>query len=244
MDWLATFCADLIYLDTRIHADYFAELFYADKKKFFYSLVGADDKMFRPQSGQNHPDDKFIVEFHGKFIPLQGIEFIVEAAKLLEDDSEIIFKIIGNGQTYRMVLEKAQQLKVTNITFIDKVPYQEIPNLIHEADVCLGIFGKTPKTQRVIPNKLYEAVAMGKPVITARTPAIAGVFTDRVNMLFCEVANAEDLAEKIRELKNNPALTKMIGRNVYELYQAKLTPRIIGQDLCKVLLNAVEAEKK
>ncbi|PIZ72685.1 MAG: glycosyl transferase family 1, partial [Candidatus Portnoybacteria bacterium CG_4_10_14_0_2_um_filter_44_20] len=168
LEWLACKVSDMVFLDTDKHVDYFVEIFKADRNKFIRVFVGADDTTFVPEESKGGDND-FIVNFWGKYIPLQGIQYIVRAAKILEEDSEIKFNILGRGQTYREIRELASNLNIKNINFIDGVPYEAIPKFIGEADVCLGLFGNTAKTQRVIANKVYETIAMAKPVISADT---------------------------------------------------------------------------
>jgi len=112
-----------------------------------------------------------------------------------------------------------------------------VPKYIKKADICLGIFGDTQKTQRVIPNKVYEAIAMKKPVITADTPAVRELFTDRKNILFCKTADPEDLAEKILELKNNEDIREKIAKGGYEIFKKYATPIVIGKKLKRDIYN-------
>lgn len=230
MEYLACRMSDKILLDTNNHIDYFVEIFKADRNKFIRVFVGADDSMFFPKSISKKQGD-FIVNFWGKYIPLQGVPYIIRAAKILEKDPEIKFNILGRGQTYKEARELASELNIKNINFIDKVPYAEIPEFISEADICLGLFGDTPKTQRVIANKVYEAIAMGKAVISADTPGMRELFEDRKNILFCKTADAEDLAAKILELKNNQALKNSIADGGHKLFESFTTPCIIVKNL-------------
>ena len=180
---------------------------------------------------------KFLVVFWGSFIPLQGIQYIVRAAKILEKYSNIQFSIIGKGQTYSDVNCLAKKLDLINIEFLGRLPNKEIPDYIARADVCLGIFGDTEKTQRVIPNKVYEAIAMKKPVITADTPAARELFADGKNILFCKIANPQDLAKKILKVRNNPSLREKVAENAYQLFNKKGTSRVLGKKLKDILLN-------
>ena len=74
---------------------------------------------------------------------------------------------------------------------------------------------------------------MRKPVITQDTPAIRELFTDRKNILLCNVADAEDLAEKIRLLYADATLRAQIATGGYEVYQTHGTPKIVGAQLLK-----------
>lgn len=182
-------------------------------------------------------ETKFLVVFWGSFIPLQGIQCIVRAAKILEKYSNIRFSIIGKGQTGPDIRRLAEKLSLINTEFLGLVANRDLPDYINRADICLGIFGDTEKTQRVIPNKVYEAIAMKKPVITADTPAARELFTNRKNILFCKTADPKDLTKKILEIKNNPVLGKKIAEDAHILFNRKATPRILGKELKSVLLN-------
>jgi glycosyltransferase involved in cell wall biosynthesis len=180
-------------------------------------------------------ENKFLVEFHGNFIPLQGVEYIVMAAKILEHDEDIKFKIIGAGYSYPKSRALSEELVLKNIDFLGKMPLEQIPKYLAEADICLGNFGDTGKTQRIISNKVYEAAAMGKPIISADVPAMREIFEDRKNILFCRHADPQDLADKILELRNNVELRKQIAQGAYELFQKCATPKIIVKNLLKDL---------
>ncbi|KKQ92981.1 MAG: Glycosyl transferase group 1, partial [Candidatus Woesebacteria bacterium GW2011_GWB1_39_10b] len=234
MDWLCCKIASRILLDTNAHINYFAETFHINKSKFIRSFVGASDDIFYPMIAQeNH--ERFNVLFFGNFIPLQGVQFIIRAAKLLEHDTNINFNIIGSGQTYHQARVLANDLRSRNITFHERQPMHELTRSIARADVCLGIFGETGKTQRVIPNKVYEAIAMKKPMLTADTPAIRELFIDHENILLCRAADPEDLANKIRILLHDTDLCEHISAGAYKIYQANCTPAIIGTKLLGAL---------
>jgi len=180
-------------------------------------------------------NNKFLIVFWGYFIPLQGVEYIIKAAKLLEKHQDIQFQIIGKGQEYGKILDFVNKLSIKNINLLGRVSYEALPDYIEKADICLGIFGDTQKTLRVIPNKVYEAIAMKRPVITADTPAARELFTDRENILFCKTADPEDLAKKILELKNNKDLREKIVEGGYKIFKKSATPKIIGKELLKNL---------
>lgn len=175
--------------------------------------------------------DSMVVGFWGKFIPLQGVPVIVRAAKILAAEKGIFFELIGSGQTFQESSELAKQLGLTNLEFTGLLAFEDLPARLKNFDVGLGIFGATPKTQRVIPNKIYEALALAKPVITAATPAIEELFTDRQNILLCQTADPADLAAKILLLKNDPVLRQSIAHSGYRLYQEQCRPAVIGKQL-------------
>lgn len=243
--------ADLALLDTNAHIDFFVSEFGLPKEKFRRIFVGTDSDIFYPRDFEK-TEDKFLVypvrsregsqrasasfgvHFHGHYIPLQGVKYIIQAAKILEKEN-IIFNLIGCGQTFENDRRLAKELKLKNVNFIEPVPYAKLPDYMARADVCLGIFGDSPKTDLVIPNKVYEALAMGKPVITANTSAIRELLTDRVNILLCPKADPKSLAEKILFIKNNQDFAKKTAQNGRRIFEQKLKEEILAAELIKYI---------
>lgn len=226
-DWFSGLLADRMLLDTNAQIEYFSKTFILNKLKFIRVFIGTDDSVFR--TGQDKTrEGEFLVNFHGNFIPLQGVQYIIEAAHILKNEP-IKFRLIGDGQTHDEAVSKARGL--SNVEFLEKVPFNEMPRYISEADVSLGIFGDTDKASRVIPNKVYEAIALGKAVISGESPAIRELFTDRKDILLCQMANGPDLARKIMEIKNNNELCHNIAAGGRDLFKREATPAIIGKRL-------------
>lgn len=230
---LACWLANKIILDTSAHINYFVKKFKISEKKFAKLLVGTDDLIFYPRKGKKI-SASFIVHFHGSFIPLHGIEYIIKAAKLLEDQ-DIIFNLVGSGQTYPEMVGLAQSLNLTKVNFLEPLQPPKLAELMARADLCLGIFGSTDKAKRVIPCKVYDALAMAKPVLTGDSPAIRELLHDQENVLLCQLADPEDLAAKIKELKNNQELRQKIAQNGYSIFLEKSRPQILAKDLLKII---------
>ena len=97
----------------------------------------------------------------------------------------------------------AHELGVSNVEFVGMLPADEIPSEIARASVCLGIFGTSEKASRVIPHKVFECLAVGRPVVTADTPAVRAAFRDG-ELALTTLGSPDSVAEKLRELVNNP----------------------------------------
>lgn len=221
IDEISCRLADFIIIETDSYIDYYCEEFKIPREKYFKIPLGADETNFfqRQQKVQKKDPNLLKLLFYGKFIPLQGISYIIKAAKILEKNKDVEFEIIGSGQLSNNIRNLAAKLDNKNIKFIDWINYRELPEHILDADVCLGIFGSTPKAQRGVPIKVYEALAMKKPVITGDTPAAREVFTDKVNAILCEIGNPEALADSIILLKENRELRANIAESGYKLFQ-------------------------
>jgi len=234
-DWLSCRLADKLLLDTQAQIDYFVKSFKLPPDKFVRIFVGSDEEFFFPQKKEKE-NNTFLVHFHGHLIPLHGIEYILKAAKILEKEN-IEFRIIERGQLHQKAHSLAQEFDLKNIRFLKPVPYYCLKEYINQGDVGLGIFGLTPKANRVIPNKIFEILACGKPLITAETSAAKELLSDKINCLFCRAGDEKDLAQKILQLKNNHQLREKIAQNGYQLFLDKLTPEKLGQELKEVLTN-------
>lgn len=231
LEWFSLILAHRIIVDTNAHREYFSRSFHLNPNKFRRIFIGSDDDVFCPkQVGTS----EFIVHFHGALSPLQGVDYIVRAAKILERE-KIIFQIIGDGQSSDSIRQLVRDLDVRNVRLLGHIPYEQLMNYISRASISLGLFGKASQAQRAIPNKVYEALAARSPIITSRTPGAQELLTDKKDVLFCEAGSAEDLARAILEIRNNGKMREDIARNGYDLFKSRLTPVFVGRDLVDVL---------
>ncbi|NCN07243.1 glycosyltransferase family 4 protein [Candidatus Falkowbacteria bacterium] len=233
IDWLSCLLANKILLDTNEHIKYFVKTFNINKSKFHRIFIGADETIFYPRE-KNNKEDKFVIHFHGTYIPLQGIKYIIDAANILKNEN-IVFNLIGSGQQFKEMEKYITDLKINNINLTKFVPIEEVAEYISKSDMCLGIFGDTDKAKRVIPNKLYECIAMKKPVLTASSDAILEKFDNYDNILLCNIADSNDLAAKILELKNNHDLLDKIAENGYSLFTKEFSSEVLGKKLIDII---------
>lgn len=235
--------ADRVWADTGEHLRYFHEKFHVPLQKLCVVPVGVDDEVFypRPDSAKK---EGFVVTFLGSYVPLHGLEHILGAASLLKRDSEIRFKLIGNGQTFEHIRDLHHRENLHNVELIPPVPYRRIPEVLSDADICLGIFGGTDKARRVIPNKVYQALAMRKPVITGESPAVREAFESRVHLLTCKMADPTSLAHVIRSLLNTPDLRRRLASQGHELVMKKFSRKAIGEKIKGILEQVIEGKSK
>lgn len=245
LDWLSMKLADVVLFDTNAHIKYASSAFGIKVEKFRRIWIGAQTNVFSPHLPEQIDETlnkTFSVLFFGTFIPLQGIEYIVVAAKQLLGEN-VIFSIIGSGQMKEKIKQFAEKLEVKNVIFVDRIPQKELPKKISEADVCLGIFGNTKKAQRVIPNKVYECLAMKKPVITADTPAMRELLRDK-DVLFVKIADSVSLANGILCLKNDKKTMARLAQNGYDTLIACASPKVLGGELRDIIQQLLKNEEK
>ena len=229
--------ADLVLLDTDAHIDYFVDTFSLPRRRFARVFVGAvePDVNGDPASRKLVEDTKFQVVFIGKFTPLHGLPFMLEAAQRLRDEPDIVFHFIGSGQLSDEMHETARRLALDNVRFTDWVPYENIPRYLRGPGVCLGIFGTTEKAARVIPGKVFVALAMGKAVITADSPAIRELLTDGENAVLCRRGDPDALASVIRRLYEDRDLLEQIAEGGHRVFRERASVEQVGRSASAVL---------
>ncbi|MHA1264825.1 MAG: glycosyltransferase [Candidatus Helarchaeota archaeon] len=233
-DLLNLKCADCIILDTYEHIKYFKELFPLNDKAFERVFVGSDESKSFPQKVAKNTE-KFLIFFYGSYIPLHGIEYIIRAAKILEKEKDILFRLAGWGQKYNYIQTLTKSLKIKNIEFLPPLPYAQYNLQMNMADICLGIFGTSRKAKSIIPHKVFDALATAKPIITGDSPAIRELLKNEVNCLLCKMGSPKSLAEAMTFLKEDPSLRKKIAKNGYSLFRKRLSLKPIGRSILSIL---------
>lgn len=227
--------SDLILADTQAHKEYFCQKYGLPSKKIEVLPVGFDDGLFRPFAAEDK-ESRFTVLFYGSFLPLHGVDCILEAAKIVSsEEPSIQFRLVGSGQTLPLASSLASKLGLNNVIFEDWLPQSELPHTIASSDICLGIFGRTEKAERVVPHKIFQSMGMRKPVITARTLAVEEFFSHRENIFLIQESRPDLLAQAVIELKRDKDLREAIAEKGYHLVSQKFSPGAIGRTLIKIL---------
>ncbi|MCH2547226.1 MAG: glycosyltransferase [Alphaproteobacteria bacterium] len=191
-EWMACKMADIVVLDTEAHANYIARIFHIPKNKITFIAVGAEEKYFFPAL-HNQKNTPFHVLFYGQCIPLHGMETILQAIERNQHHPQrdmLRWTLIGSGQEANKLKAQFATQSFTNCTWLPWVEYSKLHRYIHDADICLGIFGASEKAAQVIPNKVYQALACGKPVITRSSPAMATVSLPHITTIAAQDADA------------------------------------------------------
>ncbi|MGH2921428.1 MAG: glycosyltransferase, partial [Gaiellaceae bacterium] len=191
--------ADLVVADTHANADFLAEVGQIPRSKVEVCFVGAEDRLFH--AGWR-PDEPFRALFVGKLIPLHGVDTILAAARLAP---EIPFRVVGSGQ-----LEQLLDKRPDNVQWVPWVNYEDLPRELWGAGCALGIFGTSGKTMRVIPNKAFQALACGTPLVTADTPAASELLADERDALLVPPGDPAALAEAVRRVAADPELAQRL----------------------------------
>jgi glycosyltransferase involved in cell wall biosynthesis len=229
LDRAAFRAADMVVLDTQANAAYVADL--AGIEEPYVCYVGAEERLFRKSW---RLPERFSVLFVGKFIPLHGVEVIVEAARLLPN---IPFRIVGGGQTEWLLRNPPP-----NVEHLPWIEYEDLPREYARASCALGIFGATGKAGRVIQNKAFQALAVGTPLITASTAASRELLRDERDALLTE-PTPEALAAAIERLHEDTALAERIGAEGRRTFEREASESVLGEKWRTLVENAIRRQR-
>jgi glycosyltransferase involved in cell wall biosynthesis len=218
IDTRALRAADLVVADTKMNARFLADLAGLARERVEVCFVGAEERVFQP--GWD-PAEPFTALFVGKLIPLHGVATVLEAARIAPD---IRFRVIGTGQLDQLLTERPP-----NVEHVAWVDYERLPDELHTAGCALGVFGTSEKAGRVIPNKAFQALACGVPLITADTPAARELLVGEQSALLVPPGDAQALAAAVRRLAGDPALAQRLAEGGLQAYCNHASERVLGE---------------
>lgn len=238
-EWLACRAADCVLMDTREHAAYVVETFGVKAAKVKAVWVGAETFAFPPvPHRESNQSGRLTVLFYGQFIPLHGVDTIVRAARLVHG-LPIHFVLIGSGQEEGLVADLLAEHALANLEWHPWLDYERLIEAISTADVCLGIFGRTAKASRVIPNKVFQIIAARRPLITRDSPAIREIFgSDPDGVQLIPPDDPQALADALVSfLEDRQRLTHLPSSELRD----RISPPAIGRQLLDVIREALRA---
>jgi glycosyltransferase involved in cell wall biosynthesis len=201
---------DLVIADTEQHASFYSDWFGVAPQKIKVLPVGFDEETFLPVPWRDR-GERLEILFYGSFLPLHGIDTIIDAAAALASE-KVRFTLLGDGQTLGAAKERVVSKGLKNVRFRPGVSTEELARAISEYDIVLGVFGLTPKASMVVPNKIYQALAVGRPVITADTPALREFLVPGEHLVSVPTGEGDALASAIMVLYRDPALSMELAR--------------------------------
>jgi len=235
--------ADRLLADTYAHRDFFVRTFALPPAKIDVAYVGCDETLFAPRPEQPAPaGDKqtFNVFTYTSFLRLHGVEKMLHAAKYLKDRQNIVFTIAGAGSRLGDMQKLARDLDLCNVQFPGWVPFDQLPDRIAGADLCLGgHFSDVPKAARVISTKTFQFIAMRKPTIVGDNAATREVFIPGQHVWAVPMGSAEALAEAIGTLADDRVLCRRLADGGYDIFQQRFTTEAIARQLAPALEETV-----
>lgn len=177
----------------------------------------ADPSMFDPQQDGaafrhiHHLEGKFVVMYAGAHGMSNDLSVALEAARLLGDLSHFRLVLVGDGKEKPALQAQAEALKLQNVLFLPSLPKSEIATALAAADACLAILKPIEEYKTTYPNKVFDYMAAGRPVVLAIDGVIRQVVEEAGCGIFAEPGKPAELARAIRALAADPVAARQMG---------------------------------
>lgn len=234
---------DCLIADTEGHADYFHTTHGVAREHIRVIPVGAEEALFTPQTWPHKAADAALeLAFFGTFIGLQGVDVLTQAI-LHYDGPPTHWRLIGEGplkaDCERLLAPLTGATGPSRVSFEGWGPLPELPGRLASADAILGIFGTSDKALRVIPNKVYQGLALGRAVITAATPAFLPALRadEEQGLLWAQPGEPASICAAVERLHQRRDEIAALGQAARASYEAHYSNRRIAHVLGEILDN-------
>ena len=158
--------------------------------------------------------DKFLISYIGTHGLSHALDKVLDAAKILRENNKIRFLFIGEGAEKKKLIKKAKNLNLDNVTFFDQIKKNELPEYYAISDMILVPLRDLPIFRSVIPSKIFEIMAMAKPILISAKGESRNVVVEEAKAgISIEPENAIDLAHQISEVYEKKELLYTLGEN-------------------------------
>jgi glycosyltransferase involved in cell wall biosynthesis len=186
---------------------------------------------------------RFIAAYIGTFGMAHNLATLLEAAELLKDDPRIGILLVGSGAERDALVETCDDRKFGNVVILDQQPRERIRQLYSLCAANIVHLKKQEVFRTVIPTKLLEAMAMGKPVLLGVQGIARQILETAEAGLTFEPENADELAGAIRELAENPARATRLGMAGARFARKEYDREVMARRYLDRLQNLVEARQ-
>jgi len=183
-----------------------------------------------------NPNSFKIVHF-GSLGVANGAETIIESAKLLKGDDSVEFLFVGGGSTEKNLVKECEKHQLTNVKFLGRFPMKDTSEIVNLSDVSMVSFKDLPILYTNSPNKLFDSLSAGKPIIV-NSAGWTKVMVEENNCGYYVNPNKpQELVNKILFLKEHPEVIIEMGQNSRNLAETVYDKSI----LCKQFLQVIES---
>ncbi len=202
----------------------------------FYNLEKPINLSWRKENGFNENDIIFI--YAGIIGYAQGLDIILNVSKEFIEKSEIKFVFLGNGPEKDRLVKLKNKLNLTNVYFFDSEPKCKMQEILLSTNASIIPLKKIDLFKGAIPSKIFENLALKKPIILGVDGEARKLFIDNGKCgLYFEPENEKELCERIEFFINNPQLMLEMGENGYNYVKKEFNRETISNNLWEKLIE-------
>ncbi|MEN6409803.1 MAG: glycosyltransferase family 4 protein [Anaerolineaceae bacterium] len=202
---------------------------------------GADPAMFDPQADgadfrrKNGLDGKIVAMYAGAHGMSNDLGVVLAAARELTDCPDLAVVMLGDGKDKPALMAQAQSENLQNVVFLPPAPKTEMGEALAAADLCIAILKPLAMYATTYPNKVFDYMAAGRPVVLAIDGVIRKVVEEAGAGIFVPPGNAHALAQALRQLANDPQTRRRMGANGRSAIETHFSRVDLAQRLTELL---------
>ena len=228
---------NLLISENFAYENYYCEKYNLPHKTFNRIPHGADDSVYHPRP-ISPPNNEFRITYHGMYLPSHGLDAVIGAAKELAEKKDVYFHFYGQGPEKERLERFVNTYHLNNVIVHGFVSQEELLDGLAQSHICLGVFGETLQSHYTIQNKIWEGLAMGRPVISGESELVKSTLTHGEQIFLVPRNDVFALTNGLLTLKQQPMLRKKLAQQGYDYYCQHNSPKALGQTLAEALYDA------
>lgn len=202
---------------------------------------GAEPEMFDPLSdgaafrAANRLDQKFLVVYAGAHGMSNDLGVVLNAAECLRAEAQIGFVFVGDGKEKAHLQAQAASMNLENVRFLPPVPKEQMRDVLAAAGACLAILKPLELYKTTYPNKVFDYMAAGRPVILAIDGVIRQAVEEAAAGIFVPPGDPIAMAQAVRQLAGDPEKARCMGANGRQYIQTHFARGAVAEKLAAII---------
>lgn len=189
--------------------------------------------------------DKFNIIHFGSMGAANGLQYIIEAAKVCKDrgidDIEFIF--MGDGATKPILEQSVKDYSLGNVKFLGNHPMKEVIEVVNLCDASITSFKNLPILKTNSPNKLFDSLSAGKPIIVNSAGWTKELVEKENCGFFVNPDSPEDFVDKLVFYKENKVMLDEWGKNARRLSETTFSRTLLSEKVAKIIERDIKYDE-
>ena len=186
--------------------------------------------------------DKLVLLHTGAMGKVNGLDFVINAAEMLKDHSNIIFVLIGDGKQKPSLESRVKKLALTNVEILSSVPKRELSDFYAAANIGLVIIGNFPIIEHNSANKFFDSLSAGKPVLLNYSGWQRKILEENAAGFGCDLCNLDQFVEKVLHLNSHRKQIEQMGQNARRVAVEKFNRDQLAKQALELTSSVIKHE--
>jgi glycosyltransferase involved in cell wall biosynthesis len=189
-------------------------------------------------------ENKFVAAYVGTLGLAHGLDVVLLAADRLRSRDDIAFVLVGDGAERDRLVERCRSMALPNVRILPQVPHEQVPVVWAGSDAAIVPLRSSATFERVIPSKMFEAMALRRPIILGIRGYAQRIVEDGTCGVTFSPGDANDLVRQVVALADNPSLRQQLGDNGYRLVESNYDRNKLGHKYLGILKSVASGHSK